>query len=202
MTHHSIAVGEDGTTHEPIEQLASLRSIPNLDVIRPADINETEAAWRLAVESKTRPTALILTRQNLPQLENSSFEGVQKGAYVVYTPSKKANIQLIATGSEVSLCIAASKILEEKEIYAEVVSMPSWNRFVILPPEEKEKVLHLPYDARVSVEMGSTFGWGGIAKYNIGIDEFGASGKAEDLLEHFGFTPIQIAGKISSFFKE
>lgn len=202
LTHDSIAVGEDGTTHEPIEQLASLRSIPNVDVIRPADINETEAAWRLAVESKTRPTALILTRQNLPQLENSTFEGVQKGAYVVYTPSKKANIQLIATGSEVSLCIAASKILEEKEIYAEVVSMPSWNRFVALPPEEKEEVLHLPYDARVSVEMGSTFGWGGIAKYNIGIDEFGASGKAEDLLEHFGFTPIQIAGKISSFFKE
>ena len=91
---------------------------------------------------------------------------------------------------------------KEKDIYAEVVSMPSWNRFVALPSEEKENVLHLPYDARVSVEMGSTFGWGGIAKYNIGIDQFGASGKAEDLLEHFGFTPIQIAGKISSFFKE
>ena len=202
LSHDSIAVGEDGATHEPIEQLASLRSIPNVDVIRPADIKETEAAWRLAVESKTRPTALILTRQNLPQLDNSSFEGVRNGAYVVYTPSKKATIQLIATGSEVSLCIAASKILEEKDIYAEVVSMPSWNRFVALPSEEKENVLHLPYDARVSVEMGSTFGWGGIAKYNIGIDQFGASGKAEDLLEHFGFTPIQIAGKISSFFKE
>ncbi len=188
FSHDSIAVGEDGPTHQPIEQLAMLRSIPNVRVIRPADERETYAAWKLALKSTETPTALILSRQNLPLLENSSDEGVSRGAYVVSKEQKRADLVLIATGSEVALAIEAQKKLLEKRIDVRVVSMPSWEIFQEQDKEYRRSVLLLPSERRVSVEMLSTFGWGKWAKYHMGIDEFGASGPAKDVFKKFDFT--------------
>ena len=188
FSHDSIAVGEDGPTHQPIEQLAMLRSIPNVRVIRPADERETYAAWREALRSTTVPTALILSRQNLPLLDNSSTDGVQKGAYVVSKESKKAELVLIATGSEVSLAVEAQKKLLEKNIDVRVVSMPSWELFQEQDTSYQEEVLLLPIERRVSVEMLSTFGWNKWAKYNMGIDEFGTSAPAKDAIKKYDFT--------------
>lgn len=202
FSHDSIAVGEDGPTHEPIEQLAALRSMPGLDTIRPADAKETYAAWKLALLSKDTPTALILSRQNLPLLANSSYEGVEKGGYIVSESKGKAVLQIIATGSEVSLAIEAQKILEKKKINVEVVSLPSWKRFLEQKPAYIEKVLRLPREKRVSLEMASTFGWEKFAANCIGIDQFGASAPQKDVLDHFGFTPEKVASKIASFLKE
>ena len=188
FSHDSIAVGEDGPTHQPIEQLAMLRSIPNVRVIRPADERETYAAWKLALKSTETPTALILSRQNLPLLENSSDEGVARGAYVVSKEQKRADLVLIATGSEVALAIEAQKKLLEKRIDVRVVSMPSWEVFQEQDKEYRRSVLLLPSERRVSVEMLSTFGWGKWAKYHMGLDEFGASGPAKDVFKKFDFT--------------
>ena len=188
FSHDSIAVGEDGPTHQPIEQLAMLRSIPNVRVIRPADERETYAAWKLALKSKETPTALILSRQNLPLLENSSDEGVSRGAYVVSYEKKRADLVLIATGSEVALAIEAQQKLLEKRIDVRVVSMPSWEVFAEQDLEYRKSVLLLHSDRRVSVEMLSTFGWTRWAKYNMGIDTFGASGPAKDVFKKFDFT--------------
>ena len=188
FSHDSIAVGEDGPTHQPIEQLAMLRSIPNVRVIRPADERETYAAWREALRSTTVPTALILSRQNLPLLDNSSTDGVQTGAYVVSKESKKAELVLIATGSEVSLAVEAQKKLLEKNIDVRVVSMPSWELFQEQDTSYQEEVLLLPIERRVSVEMLSTFGWNKWAKYNMGIDEFGTSAPAKDAIKKYDFT--------------
>ena len=188
FSHDSIAVGEDGPTHQPIEQLAMLRSIPNVRVIRPADERETYAAWKEALKSLESPTALILSRQNLPLLENSSEEGVSRGAYVVSKENKKADLVLIATGSEVSLAIEAQKKLLEKGIDVRVVSMPSWELFEAQDEKYQEEVLLLPRKKRVSVEMLSTFGWDKWAKYHMGIDTFGASAPAKDVFKKFNFT--------------
>ena len=188
FSHDSIAVGEDGPTHQPIEQLAMLRSIPNVRVIRPADERETYAAWKEALKSLETPTALILSRQNLPLLENSSAEGVARGAYVVSKENKKADLVLIATGSEVSLAIEAQKKLLEKGIDVRVVSMPSWELFEAQDEKYQEEVLLLPRKKRVSVEMLSTFGWDKWAKYHMGIDTFGASAPAKDVFKKFNFT--------------
>ncbi|MBO5578447.1 MAG: transketolase [Bacilli bacterium] len=188
FSHDSIAVGEDGPTHQPIEQLAMLRSIPNVRVIRPADERETYSAWKLALKSTETPTALILSRQNLPLLEGSNDEGVARGAYVVSKEKKRADLVLIATGSEVSLAIEAQKKLLEKKIDVRVVSMPSWEIFAKQDLEYRKSVLLLPSERRVSVEMLSTFGWGKWAKYHMGIDEFGASGPAKDVFKKFDFT--------------
>ena len=188
FSHDSIAVGEDGPTHQPIEQLAMLRSIPNVRVIRPADERETYAAWKEALKSLETPTALILSRQNLPLLENSSEEGVARGAYVVSKENKKADLVLIATGSEVSLAIEAQKKLLEKGIDVRVVSMPSWELFESQDEKYQEEVLLLPRKKRVSVEMLSTFGWDKWAKYHMGIDTFGASAPAKDVFKKFNFT--------------
>ena len=188
FSHDSIAVGEDGPTHQPIEQLAMLRSIPNMRVLRPADERETYACWREALRSTKTPTALILSRQNLPLLENSSAEGVKRGAYVVSKENKKADLVLIATGSEVSLAIEAQKKLLEKHIDVRVVSMPSWELFAEQDLDYRREVLLLPSERRVSVEMLSTFGWGKWAKYHMGLDEFGASAPAKDVIKHFDFT--------------
>ena len=188
FSHDSIAVGEDGPTHQPIEQLAMLRSIPNVRVIRPADERETYAAWLEALKSKKNPTALILSRQNLPLLDNSSKEGVAKGAYVISKEEKKAELILIATGSEVSLAIEAQKKLLEKGKDVRVVSMPSWELFEEQNQEYKDSVLSLPLEKRVSIEMMSTFGWDKYARYHMGIDTFGASAPAKDVIKHFNFT--------------
>jgi transketolase len=196
FSHDSIAVGEDGPTHEPIEQLAMLRSIPGLDVIRPADAKETYAAWTLALKQSHVPTAIILSRQSLPLLPGSSLEGVEKGAYIVSKAAKKPDYQIIATGSEVSLAIAVQGLLAAQGIQIEVVSMPSWERFEAQDKAYQASVLHLPYEKRISLEMASTFGWTKFAKTNLGIDEFGASAPAAAVLDHFGFTPEKIVAKL------
>src|SRR5690625_4622019 len=163
FTHDSIAVGEDGPTHEPVEQLASLRAMPNLSVIRPADGNETEAAWRLALESNSQPTALVLTRQGLPTLEGTAenaYEGVKKGAYILSDSKVEPDVILLASGSEVSLAIEAQKsLLDEKGIHARVVSMPSWDLFEKQDEAYKESVILSNIKKRIAIEMASSLGW-------------------------------------------
>lgn len=195
FTHDSIAVGEDGPTHEPIEQLAALRAMPKLSLIRPADANEVQAAWRLALESTNQPTALVLTRQNLPTLANTAelaYEGVKKGAYVVSESEKETpDALLLATGSEVQLAVAAQTALKEKNIDVRVVSMPSWDRFEVQDEAYKNKVLPKEVTARVGLEMASSFGWDryvGLEGKTLTIDRFGASANGDLLIEKYGFT--------------
>lgn len=195
FTHDSIAVGEDGPTHEPIEQLAGLRTIPNTQVFRPADGNETAQAWKLSAQSKSTPSVLALTRQNLPNLEGTkelAGEGVAKGAYVLSKQGgDKPEGILIATGSEVQLAVEAQKILAEKGHDVSVVSMPCMERFDAQDAGYKESVLPAEVTKRVSIEMGSTYGWKkytGLKGAEIGIDTFGASGPADQVMQHFGFT--------------
>lgn len=195
MTHDSIAVGEDGPTHEPVEQLAAFRALPNLNVLRPADINETFVAWKVAVESHTRPSMLVLTRQNLPVLANSQAlaeDGVRKGGYVLSPATKEVpDGILLASGSEVSLAVEAQAQLRDKGIDVSVVSLPAFNLFDEQSAEYKESVLPSAVRNRLSIEMGSTFGWAkyvGLDGVSVGIDTFGASGPANDVLKHYGFT--------------
>ena len=195
LTHDSVAVGEDGPTHEPIEQLSSLRSMPNLQVIRPADGNETRAAWKLAVTSKETPTVLVLSRQNLPVIEGTkefADENVAKGAYVISAQKgEKPEGILIATGSEVYLAVQAQKALAEEGIDVSVVSMPSMERFEQQSAEYKDSVLPRGVKKRVAIEAGSSFGWQKYVKCKgktITIDSFGASAPGDKVLASFGFT--------------
>ncbi|MED4018352.1 transketolase [Sutcliffiella cohnii] len=194
FTHDSIAVGEDGPTHEPVEHLAALRAMPGVSVIRPADAKETVAAWRLAIESTDTPTALVLTRQGLPTLSVSQeevYNGVSNGAYVVSPANGEVSGLLLATGSEVALAMEAQKALEAEGIFVSVVSMPSWDRFEKQSAEYKATVLPKNVKARLAIEMGSTIGWreyvGDEGKV-LGIDQFGGSAPASKLLEEYGFT--------------
>jgi len=203
FTHDSIAVGEDGPTHEPVEQLAGLRAIPNLSVIRPADANEVQAAWRLALESKDQPTALILTRQNVPTLEGTAehaYEGVKRGAYVISKGEKEVpDALLIATGSEVQLAIRAQAALKEKGIDVNVVSMPSWDRFEKQDDAYKNEVLPENVRARLAIEMASPLGWkqyvGDQGKV-LAIDTFGASGNGNKIIEEYGFTVENVVSQV------
>jgi transketolase len=195
FTHDSLAVGEDGSTHQPIEQLASLRAIPNLLVIRPCDANETAVAWRVAIETRNRPVALILTRQDVPTFYRTQFaaaDGLKHGAYVLAdAPNGKPDIILIATGSEVSLIVAACQKLTENEIQVRLVSMPSWELFEAQPPTYRDSVLPPSAPARLAVEAGVTQGW---RKYVgdggdvIGVDRFGASAPGKVVMSEHGFT--------------
>jgi transketolase len=193
FTHDSIGVGEDGPTHEPVEQLAGLRSIPGLTVIRPADPNETAEAWTFAVQH-SGPTLLALTRQNVPHLDRSRAQepGVAKGAYtLVDAESGTPDVILIGTGSEVSLCARAQEKLRSYGIKARVVSMPSWELFAAQPESYREKVLPKAIRSRVTVEAGSTLGWwrwAGDEGVIIGLDHYGASAPGEEVLKNFGFT--------------
>lgn len=195
FTHDSIAVGEDGPTHEPVEQLASFRSMPNMNVIRPADGNESSAAWKIAVESKETPTMLVLSRQDLPVLEGTTtdvYNKVSKGAYVI-SPAKqdKIDVVLIAAGSEVQLAVSAQEKLAAEGISASVVSMPSMYLFEKQSEEYKQSVLPKEVTKRVAVEMGSSFGWHKYVGFEgevIAIDTFGASAPGGLLMEKFGFT--------------
>lgn len=205
FTHDSIAVGEDGPTHEPIEQLASLRAMPNLNVIRPADGNETAAAWKLAVESKDQPTALVLTRQNLPTLAGTkerAYEGVSMGGYVVSPASSGTpDVLLIAAGSEVSLAVEAQKQLEKEGILASVVSMPSWLNFEKQSAEYKESVLPKTVKKRLAIEMGASLGWHRYAGDEgdvLAIDQFGASAPGEKIMEEYGFTPQNVVARVKA----
>ena len=204
FTHDSIAVGEDGPTHEPVEQLASLRAMPNVSVIRPADGNETQAAWRLALESADKPTALVLTRQRIPTLENTAeraLEGVKRGAYVVSDGEGEPDAILLATGSEVSLAIEAQKELAKENINVRVVSMPSWDRFEQQDESYKEEVIPSHIKKRVAIEMGSSLGWhkyvGDEGKV-MSVDTFGASGKGDIVVKEYGFTVENVVQHVKS----
>jgi transketolase len=201
FTHDSIAVGEDGPTHEPVEQLASLRAMPGMSVIRPADGNESIAAWKLALESD-KPTALVLTRQALATLEGAmtdTYEKVKKGAYVL-SPSKKetADVLLLASGSEVNLAVKAQEALAAEGVDAAVISMPSFDRFEAQSAEYKESVLPKAVTKRLAIEMGSTLGWHryvGLDGDVIGIDTFGASAPGEKIMQEYGFTVENVVKK-------
>ena len=201
FTHDSIAVGEDGPTHEPIEHLASLRTIPNTYVFRPADATETQAAWYLAQNVNDKPTSIVLTRQNLPILENSSFEKVAKGAYVVYETSSDFDTILIATGSEVALAISVAQELEREVMKVRVVSMPSIELFEEQTSEYKEALLPRSIRRRVSLEMGNTALWYkyvGLDGLAIGIDKFGASAPANKVIEEYGFSVEKVVARIKN----
>ena len=201
FTHDSIAVGEDGPTHEPIEHLASLRTIPNTYVFRPADATETQAAWYLAQNVNDKPTSIVLTRQNLSVLENSSFEKVAKGAYVVYETSSDFDTILIATGSEVALAISVAQELEREGMKVRVVSMPSIELFEEQTSEYKEALLPRSIRRRVSLEMGNTALWYkyvGLDGLAIGIDKFGASAPANKVIEEYGFSVEKIVARIKN----
>ena len=201
LTHDSIGVGEDGPTHEPIEQLAEFRAMPNFNVFRPADATETIAAWYSAVTSKETPTALVLTRQNLPQLAGSSKEAL-KGGYIVADSSKETpDAIIIASGSEVSLSIEAKEALAKEGIDVRVVSMPCMDIFEKQPLEYKEKVLPKSVRARVAVEALSEFGWGkyvGLDGKTVCLDRFGASAPADVLFKEFGFTTENVVKAVKS----
>ena len=201
FTHDSIAVGEDGPTHEPIEHLASLRTIPNTYVFRPADATETQAAWYLAQNVNDKPTSIVLTRQNLPVLENSSFEKVAKGAYVVYETSSDFDTILIATGSEVALAISVAQELEREGVKVRVVSMPSIELFEEQTSEYKEALLPRSIRRRVSLEMGNTALWYkyvGLDGLAIGINKFGASAPANKVIEEYGFSVEKVVARIKN----
>ena len=201
FTHDSIAVGEDGPTHEPIEHLASLRTIPNTYVFRPADATEAQAAWYLSQKTNDKPTSIVLTRQNLPILENSSFEKVAKGAYVVHETASDFDTILIATGSEVALAIDVARELEKDGSKVRVVSMPSVELFEEQSKEYKEELLPLNVRRRVSLEMGNSALWYkyvGLDGLAIGIDKFGASAPANKVIEEYGFTVEAVVEKIKN----
>lgn len=208
LTHDSIAVGEDGPTHEPIEQLASLRIIPGLTVIRPADANETSAAWAYATENRNEPVALVLSRQNLPILKKTSelaFEGIKRGGYVVSDAlDGRPHAQIMATGSEVQLAIKAQDALVDEGIHVRVISMPSWELFDQQDQEYKDSVLLPEVSARVAVEMGHPFGWERYVGVNgsiIAISTFGASAPGDILIKEYGFTVENVVNHVKKQLK-
>ncbi|MFZ1518701.1 MAG: transketolase [Ignavibacteriaceae bacterium] len=210
FTHDSIGVGEDGPTHQPIEHVASLRAIPNLEVIRPADANEVAVMWKYIMESKNTPTTLILSRQDLPvfdRIKYSSAEGALKGGYILADSEGIPEVILIATGSEVQLAIDAYEELKKDKINARVVSMPNWNLYERQTPEYWESVLPSKVKARVAIEAGSTFGWRRFVGLHgdgevLGMRTFGASGKLNNLLEEFGLTVSSIVKAAKTVIKK
>jgi transketolase len=201
FTHDSIGLGEDGTTHQPVEQLIGLRSVPNMMVIRPADANETAQAWRVAIEHTSGPVAIVLTRQGIPVIDQEKYtkaKELEKGAYILSDSKEKPELILIATGSEVQLILAAQEKLKEKNIHARVVSMPCWSLFEEQSDAYKEKVFPKAIRRRLSVEAGSSIGW---LKYvtddgdSIGIDKFGESAPGDEVMAEYGFTVENVVKK-------
>ncbi|AHF60988.1 transketolase [Spiroplasma mirum ATCC 29335] len=198
LSHDSIAVGEDGPTHQPIEQLAMLRSQPNLNVFRPCDFKETLGSYLEALQQKHTPSAILITRQDLPELETTSAQDVNKGAYKVFGADHNNDVNILATGSEVSLAINVAKKLTEKNISAKVISMPCWELFAKQPADYQTTLLEKKA-LKVSLELGTTFGWErytGNEGINIGIDTFGQSGNFHSVLEYFNFNVEHISNKI------
>jgi transketolase len=209
FTHDSIALGQDGPTHQPIEQLANLRAIPNMTVIRPADANETRVAWKVAIGTRNKPIALSLTRQNVPTFDRkryASADGLVKGAYILSEASGgKPEVILIGTGSEVQLTLTAQEKLQTHGVRARVVSMPSWELFDEQPQGYKDEVFPTEIKARVSIEAGSPQGWEkyvGCEGAVIGINHFGASAPASVLLEKFGFTADHVVEEALTLLKK
>ena len=199
FTHDSIGVGEDGPTHQPVEQLASLRATPGLIVLRPADANETAEAWKVIMKLHHEPAVLVLTRQAVPTIDRSKYasaSGLVRGAYVLAdAPDGRPDVLLLATGSEVALCLEAHERLKAEGIKSRLVSMPSWELFDDEPQEYRDTVLPPEVTARVSVEQASTFGWAkyvGTAGQSIGMHSFGASAPLRELTKKFGFTPEDV----------
>ena len=202
FTHDSIGLGEDGPTHQPVEQLANLRAIPHLVVIRPCDANETAIAWRVAMKTQNQPVALVLSRQNVPTLDRTEFapaEGLRRGAYILSeAPPGKLDLILIASGSEIRLILAARQKLQEQDIHARVVSMPSWQLFEAQPQEYRDSVIPPLVRARLAVEAGSPQGWHrfvGDQGDVIGVDCFGASAPGEVVMREYGFTVENVCGR-------
>lgn len=206
LTHDSIALGEDGTTHQPVEQLIGLRTVPNMTVIRPADANETAQAWRVAIEHQDGPVAIALTRQGIPVIDQNKYasaKNLEKGAYILSDSEGEPDIILIATGSEVHLILEAQEELKKSNIKARVVSMPCWNLFDQQTDAYKEQVLPKKNRKRLAVEAGSPVGW---MKYTtddgdvIGIDKFGESAPAEEVMKEYGFTVENVVKKAKDLF--
>jgi transketolase len=203
MSHDSIGLGEDGPTHQPIEHLQSLRTIPGLEVYRPADAVETAECWAIALENKG-PTVLALSRQNLPAVRTESADAnlCARGAYRLRSAGAGRKVILLATGSEVEIALGVAEQLESRGVGADVVSMPSTDRFDAQPAEYKEDILPDVSNReilRVSIEAGTTIGWErytGLHGLRIGIDRFGASAPAGDLYDHFGLTPDKITARV------
>jgi len=209
FTHDSIGLGEDGPTHQPIEQLAALRAIPNLTVIRPCDANETAEAWRFALEDRKGPVALALTRQGVPTLDRDKFasaRGLHRGAYILNEAHNGTpDLMLIASGSEIQIAIDASQEIKEKGIAVRVVSMPSWQVFDRQPEEYRNQVLPHEIKVRVAIEAGSTQGWHryvGEKSHVVGIDHFGASAPSKTLYEKFGITVDRVVEEALRLLKE
>ena len=208
FTHDSIAVGEDGPTHQPVEQIASLRAIPHVTVIRPADANETAAAWKVAVETRERPVLLALTRQDLPTLDRTKFasaDGLRKGAYVLSDAKEgKPELVLIATGSEVALIVEAAEKLQAEGIAVRCVSMPSWDLFEAQPQSYRDEVLPPDVTAKLAVEMGVSMGWDRYVGPHgdvLGVDRYGASAPAKVLLPEYGFTVDNVIKRAKALLK-
>ncbi|MDM8526301.1 transketolase [Desulfococcaceae bacterium HSG8] len=207
FTHDSIAVGEDGPTHQPVEHIANLRSIPGLTVIRPADATETAEAWKTAIRNMSGPVALVLSRQKLPIIDRTKYpsaKGVRKGAYVIADVEGKPDVIIVATGSEVNISLEARGILAEKGISARVVSMPSWELFEETSREYKDEVFPPDVTARLAVEAGIPMGWRryvGIGGDVMGVEGFGASAPGNVMMEKFGFTPENIVTRVKEMLK-
>ncbi|MDD5351281.1 MAG: transketolase, partial [Chthoniobacteraceae bacterium] len=200
FTHDSIGLGEDGPTHQPVEQLAGLRAIPGLIVIRPCDANETAAAWRVAVETRDRPVALVLSRQSVPTLDRSWFtaaDGLRHGAYILAdAPGGEPSVILLASGSEVGLAVAAREELLDENIGVRIVSMPSWELFDAQPAAYRDTVLPPAVSARLAIEAGSPQGWHRYARDVLGVTRFGASAPGATILREYGFTAEAVCARV------
>jgi transketolase len=202
-THDSIGLGEDGPTHQPVEQLAAMRAMPNLLVIRPADANETGQAVKEAIGHDTGPIALILTRQVLPVLEGTAerAENLHRGAYVLSGDAPGPDVVLIGTGSEVWVCVDAAKLLEAEGLHVRVVSMPSWELFEKQTKDYQREVLGSGAPV-LAVEAATSFGWSRWADASVSLDRFGASGPGPQVLAHFGFTPQNVANQAKALLQK
>jgi transketolase len=207
-THDSIGLGEDGPTHQSIEQLMSLRAMPRMMTIRPADANEVAEAWRVIMPMKNQPVALVLTRQGVPTFDRTKYAsaaGVAKGAYILADSGGTPDVILMGTGSEVQLCVGAYEQLTSEGVKARVVSMPCWELFAKQPAEYQAQVFPSAVKARVSVEAGASLGWCkyvGDSGYSVAHDDFGASAPYKIIMEHFGFTVENVVAKAREVMKK
>ncbi len=208
FTHDSIGLGEDGPTHQPVEQLPNLRAVPNLTVIRPGDANETVEAWKAAIANRQGPTALILTRQGLPTLDREKFgavEGLQKGGYVLAKEQGDLQAVIIASGSEVPLALAAQEQLQQEGVGIRVVSLPCWELFEKQTQDYRDQVLPPECLNRIAVEAASTFGWEryvGFHGKTIGMQSYGASAPADQLMKKFGFTAENVIEQVKEILQK
>lgn len=202
MTHDSIGLGEDGPSHQPIEHLASFRAMPNHDVWRPADGVETAASYLSAVQSKSTPTTIVLSRQTVPAIGSTNFDKALRGGYVVSGEEVEVDGTIVATGSEVSICISAAKELEKEGYSVRVVSLPCWEAFERQDKRYRRGVFGVGRERRMAVEAGSRFGWERYADNTICVDSFGKSGKGGEVMEYFGFSVASVKKTFLTMLRE